>query len=78
MGKILDGPHQGSGKSLGNIANIGVCAVSMSVVGGLILGAQKRKAAVGEFFDKLILSLCFLTGVLQVASNYGTSSYSVS
>ena len=35
--------------SLGNIANIIVCALSMVFVVGLVVASSKRKAAVGEF-----------------------------
>lgn len=48
VGTTIEGPHQGTTKSLGNIANIVVCAVSMLVMMGLIYGAQRRKAAVGS------------------------------
>jgi len=43
---ILRAGHDGS---LGNIANIIVCALSMLLVAALIVFSSRRKAAVGEF-----------------------------
>ncbi|KAJ4476463.1 chitin synthase III catalytic subunit-domain-containing protein [Lentinula edodes] len=65
-GTTIDGPHQGTGKSLGNIANIVVCAVSMLVILGLIVASQKRKAAVGRVELRNLLILYFLTLPFQL------------
>jgi hypothetical protein len=42
-------PRTGAGGSLGNIANIVVCALSFWLVVGLLFRCNRRKAAVGTF-----------------------------
>lgn len=41
----------GANGSLGNIANIIVCALSIVFVAGLVVFSSRRKAAVGEFLQ---------------------------
>ncbi|KAF9074575.1 chitin synthase III catalytic subunit [Rhodocollybia butyracea] len=69
VGTSINGPHQGTGKSLGNIANIVVCAVAMLVVLALIAGAQRRKAAVGRVELRNLLVIYFLTLPFQLITN---------
>ncbi|KAF5341563.1 hypothetical protein D9757_012902 [Collybiopsis confluens] len=66
VGTTIDGPHQGSSTSLGNIANIVVCAVSMLFIFALIWRAQRRKAAVGRAELRNLLILYFLTLPFQL------------
>ncbi|KAE9389020.1 hypothetical protein BT96DRAFT_835519 [Gymnopus androsaceus JB14] len=68
-GTTIAGPHQGTGKSLGNIANVVVCAVSILVMLGLIAGAHRRKAAVGRIELRNLLVLYFLTLPFQLVTN---------
>jgi len=62
---ILRMGHDGS---LGNIANIVVCALSMVFVGVLIWVTNKRKAAVGRIELRTFLMLYFLTLPLQLVT----------
>ncbi|KIK65232.1 hypothetical protein GYMLUDRAFT_159949 [Collybiopsis luxurians FD-317 M1] len=66
VGTTISGPHQSSSNSLGNIANIVVCAVSMLFVLGLIWRAQRRKAAVGRVELRNLLIIYFLTLPFQL------------
>jgi hypothetical protein len=50
-------PRIGTGGSIGNIANIVTCVISMFVVGALIFFTSKRKAAVGKFNLRAFASL---------------------
>ncbi|KAJ7780181.1 chitin synthase III catalytic subunit [Mycena maculata] len=59
-------PRMGHDGSLGNIANIVVCALSMVFIGVLIWATNKRKAAVGRIELRTFLSLYFLTLPLQL------------
>jgi hypothetical protein len=68
VGTIINGAHQGTSKSLGNIANIVVCAVSMIVIAGLIASAQRRKAAVGRVELRNLLFVYFLTLPFQLVT----------
>ncbi|KAJ7233098.1 chitin synthase III catalytic subunit [Mycena rebaudengoi] len=61
-------PRMGQNGSLGNIANIVVCALSMLFVGVLIWVTNKRKAAVGRIELRTFLSLYFLTLPLQLVT----------
>jgi len=56
----------GVGGSLGNIANIIVCALSMVFVGLLISMSSRRKAAVGRVEIRLFLILYFLSLPFQL------------
>jgi len=58
--------RSGTGGSIGNIANIIVCGLSMIVVAGLIVLTSRRKAAVGRVELRLFLSLYFLTLPFQI------------
>lgn len=59
----------GSDGSIGNIANIVVCAISMIVVVGLIFQTERRKAAVGRVELRNMLVLYFLTLPFQLITN---------
>jgi len=59
----------GSNGSLGNIANIVVCALSMAACVGLIFLTEKRKAAVGRVELRNMLVLYFLTLPFQLITN---------
>ena len=60
----------GSGGSLGNIANIIVCALSMFFVAGLVVFSSRRKAAVGESFSfSFLFVFCF--GSLRECPQFG-------
>ncbi|KAJ7846273.1 chitin synthase III catalytic subunit [Mycena leptocephala] len=61
-------PRMGHDNSLGNIANIVVCALSMVFVGVLVWVTNKRKAAVGRIELRTFLSLYFLTLPLQLVT----------
>ncbi|KAJ7623787.1 chitin synthase III catalytic subunit [Roridomyces roridus] len=52
--------------SLGNIANIVLCALSMVLIGGLVWATNRRKAAVGRIELRTFLVLYFLTLPLQL------------
>ncbi|KAF9258313.1 hypothetical protein L218DRAFT_877422 [Marasmius fiardii PR-910] len=56
----------GNDGSLGNIANVVVCAVSMLVVLGLIYLVGRRKAAVGRVEFRFLLIVYFLTLPFQL------------
>ncbi|KAJ7498050.1 chitin synthase III catalytic subunit [Mycena galericulata] len=58
--------RMGHDGSLGNIANIVVCALSMVFVGALIFFTNRRKAAVGRIELRTLLSFYFLTLPLQL------------
>jgi len=64
-------PRVGHNGSLGNIANIVVCALSMVFVAVLIWVTNKRKAAVGRIELRTFLSLYFLTLPLQLVTTGG-------
>ncbi|KAF7289065.1 hypothetical protein HMN09_01354700 [Mycena chlorophos] len=59
-------PRMGHDGSLGNIANIVVCALSMVFTAVLIWTTNKRKAAVGRIELRTFLILYFLTLPLQL------------
>ncbi|KAF7317686.1 hypothetical protein MKEN_00856300 [Mycena kentingensis (nom. inval.)] len=59
-------PRTGHEGSLGNIANIVVCALSMVFTGVIIWVTNKRKAAVGRIELRTFLMLYFLTLPLQL------------
>jgi len=59
----------GNDGSVGNIANIVACALSMVVVVGLILLTERRKAAVGRVELRNMLVLYFLTLPFQLMAN---------
>ncbi|KAK7031695.1 chitin synthase III catalytic subunit [Favolaschia claudopus] len=59
-------PRMGHDGSLGNIANIVVCALSMVVTALLIFFTNRRKAAVGRIELRTFLSFYFLTLPLQL------------
>lgn len=59
----------GSQGSLGNVANIVVCALSMVFVIGLILMTERRKAAVGRVELRNMLVLYFVTLPFQLITN---------
>jgi len=61
-------PRMGKENSLGNIANIVVCALSMVFVAVLIWVTNKRKAAVGRIELRTFLSLYLLTLPLQLVT----------
>ncbi|KAJ6457438.1 chitin synthase III catalytic subunit [Mycena vitilis] len=61
-------PRMGHDGSLGNIANIVVCALSMVFTAVLIWVTNKRKAAVGRIELRTFLSLYFLTLPLQLVT----------
>jgi len=61
-------PLVNQGGSLGNIANIIACALSMLVVGWLILSSARRKAAVGRAELQIFLVVYFLTLPFQLLS----------
>ncbi|KAJ7302971.1 chitin synthase III catalytic subunit [Mycena albidolilacea] len=61
-------PRMGHENSLGNIANIVVCALSMVFTAVLIWVTNKRKAAVGRIELRTFLSLYFLTLPLQLVT----------
>ncbi|KAJ7066808.1 chitin synthase III catalytic subunit [Mycena belliarum] len=61
-------PRMGHDGSLGNIANIVVCALSMVFAGVLIWVTNKRKAAVGRIELRTFLLLYFLTLPLQLVT----------
>jgi hypothetical protein len=61
-------PRMGHEGSLGNIANIVVCALSMVFTGVLIWATNKRKAAVGRIELRTFLTLYFLTLPLQLVT----------
>jgi hypothetical protein len=62
-------PRVGNDNSIGNIANIIVCAVSMVVVVGLIFLTERRKAAVGRVELRNMLVLYFFTLPFQLITN---------
>ncbi|KAF5392771.1 hypothetical protein D9757_000954 [Collybiopsis confluens] len=59
----------GSNGSLGNIANILVCALSIIVVVGVLFMAERRKAAVGRVELRNMLVLYLLTLPFQLITN---------
>ncbi|KAJ7237272.1 chitin synthase III catalytic subunit [Mycena haematopus] len=61
-------PRMGHENSLGNIANIVVCALSMVFAAVLIWVTNKRKAAVGRIELRTFLSLYFLSLPLQLVT----------
>jgi len=64
--------HVGTNGSLGNIANVIVCALSMVATAALILFVQRRKAAVGRIELRTFLTLYFISLPLQLLT---TGSY---
>jgi len=62
-------PRVGTNGSLGNIANIIVCALSMAVIVGLIVLTEKRKAAVARVELRNMLILYFITLPFQLITN---------
>ncbi|KAF7973107.1 hypothetical protein HWV62_16218 [Athelia sp. TMB] len=58
----------GTDKSLGNIANIVACALSMIFVAALVIIAGRRKAAVGRTELRLFLALYTLSLPLQLVT----------
>ncbi|KAJ3716577.1 chitin synthase III catalytic subunit [Lentinula raphanica] len=62
-------PRVGSDGSVGNIANIVVCALSMIVVVGLIILTERRKAAVGRVELRNLLAVYFITLPFQLINN---------
>ncbi|KAJ7173464.1 chitin synthase III catalytic subunit-domain-containing protein [Mycena filopes] len=64
-------PRMGHDGSLGNIANIVVCALSMVFCAVLIWVTNKRKAAVGRIELRTFLTLYFLTLPLQLITTGG-------
>jgi len=46
-------PHLGSDGSIGNVANIAACGVSIVVIAALIFLCNRRKAAVGELASSI-------------------------
>jgi hypothetical protein len=61
-------PKVGSGGSLGNIANIIACVLSIGVVAVLIYFTGRRKAAVGRVEIRIFFVLYLLTLPLQLIS----------
>ncbi|KAF7309433.1 hypothetical protein MIND_00314100 [Mycena indigotica] len=59
-------PRMGHDGSLGNIANIVVCALSLLFTGVLIWATNRRKAAVGRIELRTFLLLYFITLPLQL------------
>lgn len=74
-------PKMGSDGSLGNIANIVICAVSFLLVLGLIVMAHRRKAAVGTSLpphfshSQSQISLYLLLSCLEVTDDVTFSPY---
>ncbi|THU87545.1 hypothetical protein K435DRAFT_341398 [Dendrothele bispora CBS 962.96] len=56
----------GSGNSLGNIANIIACGLSIPVVLALVWFISKRKAAVGRVEMRILISVYGLSLILQI------------
>lgn len=61
-------PKMGSDGSLGNIANIVICAVSFLLVLGLIVMAHRRKAAVGRTELQIFMILYLISLPLQLVT----------
>ena len=61
-------PKLGNDGSLGNIANIVVCAVSILLVLGLIVMAHRRKAAVGRTELQIFMILYLISLPLQLVT----------
>ncbi|KIK55549.1 hypothetical protein GYMLUDRAFT_76488 [Collybiopsis luxurians FD-317 M1] len=62
-------PRVGTDGSIGNIANIIVCALSMVVMIGLLFLTERRKAAVGRVELRNMLVLYLITLPLQLLTN---------
>ncbi|KAK1232291.1 hypothetical protein PQX77_004665 [Marasmius sp. AFHP31] len=67
--KVLKGIKAGQDGSLGNIANIIACGLSIFVVIGLVLLVERRKAAVGRVEFRFFLILYLLTLPFQLLTN---------
>ncbi|CAK5267517.1 unnamed protein product [Mycena citricolor] len=61
-------PRMGHAGSLGNIANIVVCALSMILTAVLIWETSRRKAAVGRLELRALLSLYFISLPFQLVT----------
>jgi len=59
--------RSGTSNSIGNIANILACSMSMAVTIWLIVRCNHRKAAVGT---SVLLSACAVGSVLEPSSRY--------
>lgn len=62
-------PRVGTDRSLGNIANIIVCALSMVAVTGMIILTERRKAAVGRVELRNMLIVYFASLPFQLITN---------
>jgi len=62
-------PHLGSDGSIGNVANIAACGVSVIIVAALIFLCNRRQAAVGRVELRTFLTLYLLTLPLNLISS---------